>query len=159
MKALQHNKMNKEYFITLFEYDRWANQQIIDALNKYITPPEKSKSLLLHIGAALDFWFVRVTSETPIFNSLFQETDFENGSKLVLKASERWIEYLNKDEVDLDTVIHYKTTKGMDFSNLLYVIITQLLTHGPYHRGQINQVLRQNELEPVITDYIYFMRK
>lgn len=53
----------------------------------------------------------------------------------------------------------YRNSKAERFSNTLSDLLTQVLTHGAYHRGQIAAEMRANGEEPVLTDFIAAVRK
>lgn len=150
--------MNKQFFISLFEYDKWANLKIAEAFKQSSKPPVKCKTLFHHIAATTDLWFNRVSPGKRLFESLFEETVPETTVELMLKAIDKWIDFLKKDDVDLQTVTKYTNTKGNNYENKLVDILTHLISHNHYHRGQINILLRENGIEPAKTDYIFYMR-
>jgi uncharacterized damage-inducible protein DinB len=59
---------------------------------------------------------------------------------------------------DLDKGISYRNSKGLEFNNSVRDILTHVALHGQYHRGQINSRLRANGIEPVVIDFILFVR-
>lgn len=150
--------MTNEYFVSLFEYDKWANLKIAEAFEHANNLPPKCKVLYHHIGAVLDRWYRRVTNGEELFTNLFEETDPGSNTKLMITAEERWIEYL-KSGVDINSIVNYKNTKGDEFTNSLQDILVHIMTHNHYHRGQINQLLREAGLEPAVIDYILYKRK
>lgn len=150
--------MTKQYFISLFEYDKWANLKIAEALKPNASLPVKCKTLFHHIGATLDMWYSRVNNTNRLFQNLFDKSNPEITTSLLIEADERWLKFLTMDEVDLQSFVKYKNTKGKEFENNLIDILTQLITHNHYHRGQINQLLRQAGFEPAKTDYIFYVR-
>jgi len=60
------------------------------------------------------------------------------------------------DNVDLNQIIQYSTSKGQVFSNSVRDILFQIISHTTYHRGQIATEFRLSGLEPLLTDYIYY---
>jgi uncharacterized damage-inducible protein DinB len=64
----------------------------------------------------------------------------------------------NLSNTDLDRVVSYKNSKGTEFRNTIREILTHVALHGQYHRGQINQLLRVADLEPINVDFITFKR-
>ena len=62
------------------------------------------------------------------------------------------------DNVDLDKMIHYNNTKGEASVNSVRDILFHVINHSTYHRGQIATEFRQNGLDPLVTDYIYYKR-
>ncbi len=68
-------------------------------------------------------------------------------------------EYLRRlDEALLPEPIVYRNQTGKEFSTARGDVLTHLLMHGGYHRGQIARALRQAGHEPVNTDYITWVR-
>ncbi|WP_418037846.1 DinB family protein [Paenibacillus xylanilyticus] len=62
------------------------------------------------------------------------------------------------DESQLDEMLDYANQSGVLFQTSVRDILSQVILHGQYHRGQINQVLRIESAEPVPIDYIIFTR-
>jgi len=60
---------------------------------------------------------------------------------------------------DLDRVVHYRNTKGQEFSNPMAHMLQHLVNHGSYHRGQVTTMLRQLGATPVATDLIAYYRE
>ena len=55
--------------------------------------------------------------------------------------------------------ITYKNSKGIEYTNSVYDILTHVSFHSAYHRGQIAKEVRRLNKEPVLTDYIAFVRE
>lgn len=151
--------MDKKHFISLLQYDRWANKKIADVLAGSENLPAKCKLLFHHIGATLDLWFVRLTGAQRYFGTLFAETDPELTFRVIEKNLNRWLVLLNKDDTDIEQTFSYINTKGKKFESSILDVLTHLYSHNHYHRGQINQLLRQNNIEPASIDYIFYMRE
>ena len=126
--------MTKEYFISLLEYDRWANKRIAGALTGKDNLPSKCKTLFHHIGATIDLWYVRVTGEERFFQNLFEETSPQKTAELINKGIDRWIDLLNDDKTDLGKVLSYVNSQGEHFNSKLIDILSHLFTHNHYHR-------------------------
>lgn len=68
-------------------------------------------------------------------------------------------EFINNiTDNDLDNVIDYTNTKGEKFKSTLKEILTHLLLHSAYHRGQIILLIKPLVASLPITDYIHFTR-
>lgn len=150
--------MNKEYFIDLLEYDNWANNKIAEILVRDEEIPSKCKILFHHIAAATDAWLSRVNSSERYFSNLFEESNPQDTIKMLNELFCKWIDFV-REENDFNRVIKYKNTKGVEFENTLRDILIHLSAHGNYHRGQINQLLRQNGIAPAAIDYILYKRQ
>lgn len=62
------------------------------------------------------------------------------------------------DPTDFDQMISYQTSNGISFETALKDILTHLINHGTYHRGQIIQLLKEERAEVPSTDFILFVR-
>ncbi|MXO79832.1 damage-inducible protein DinB, partial [Paenibacillus sp. OT2-17] len=62
------------------------------------------------------------------------------------------------EESELDEMIDYANQSGVPFRTSVRDILSQVLLHGQYHRGQINRALRIESAEPAQVDYITFAR-
>ena len=62
------------------------------------------------------------------------------------------------DAATLGTSVAYVNSKGEHFTSSVSDIITHVLAHGSYHRGQIASSLRDAGHEPAYTDFIHAVR-
>lgn len=150
----------KDYFTDLFEHNQWANARIIHALKVLSEPEVKPLQILSHIINVQDLWLERLKQvENPEIaiwdiNSL-QEIDILN-----MQSTSNWLKFIKKTNAkELTSLCGYLNLKGEYFENTAQDIITQMLTHSHYHRGQINQLLRQGGSEPAAVDYILYKRE
>ena len=67
-----------------------------------------------------------------------------------------WNGYLH--EAVFDTVIDYTNSIGEKWSNRVLDILTHVVIHGAYHRGQIAIIVRDGGDAPAYTDYIHCLR-
>jgi len=148
----------QNHFINLFQYNDWANEQIFSALASIQSPPEKILELLSHTILSQETWLGRVRdSYDNVFWKLLPLEELRQRSN---KSTNDWLGLLNNPvENDLEKEYQYRNTKGIEAVSKLKDIITHLINHSTYHRAQINLLLRQNSLEPVQTDYIFYKRK
>jgi len=148
----------KEHFINLFEYNDWANRKIFYVLRDAAQSPKKILDILSHIILSQETWLGRVKGDYT--NSFWENVELSDLKKRSEINSKDWLQILSDlDEKDLDKKYTYHNTKGARFETSLKDIITHLINHSSYHRAQINLLLRQNNVEPAITDYIYYTRR
>ena len=50
------------------------------------------------------------------------------------------------DDNDFSAVVRYRNSQGDEFANTVIDILTQVVVHGAYHRGQIAKALDAPEL-------------
>ncbi len=148
----------KEYLLNLIQYDTWANKEISDCLIKLEEPPEKSLSLMSHIINARIIWLNRLKSLSTDISvwQLYAKSELD---RVLEKSSGDLYEFLNSvPEKDLQSEIVYTNTKGESFRSSINEILTHLIIHSAYHRGQIISDLKQIMKTLPFTDYIYFVR-
>jgi uncharacterized damage-inducible protein DinB len=69
-----------------------------------------------------------------------------------------WMDLIHKHD-PASTNVEYQNFAGQKFSSLLSDIITHVVNHGTYHRGQIARIIRESGVQPPSTDYIVFARQ
>ncbi|PYO45862.1 MAG: hypothetical protein DMD72_14120, partial [Gemmatimonadetes bacterium] len=58
----------------------------------------------------------------------------------------------------LERGITYRNSAGDQFTSTLEDILTHVMMHGSYHRGQVASLIRAAGDTPSPTDYIFFAR-
>ncbi|MGA7513237.1 MAG: DinB family protein, partial [Candidatus Sulfotelmatobacter sp.] len=58
----------------------------------------------------------------------------------------------------METVV-YKNTKGEPWTSTVEDIVTHVLLHSAYHRGQIATLVRASGEQPAYTDFIHAVRQ
>jgi hypothetical protein len=62
------------------------------------------------------------------------------------------------DEEGLDDGVAYRNSKGEFWTNSVTDILTHVVLHAAYHRGQIAAAIREAGGTPAYTDYIHAVR-
>ncbi|RMH23876.1 MAG: hypothetical protein D6693_10590 [Planctomycetota bacterium] len=150
-----------EYFARLFEYDRWANRRVLDAMRSLGTRlPAKPLDRLSHLLVCQKMWVGRITGAGEPVTDFFpswplDQTEREAGE--IGALMERFI--AQTPEERLFAEFRYTSSEGDPYTNRIADILTQLSQHGCYHRGQIAVELNPLLAEPLATDYVFFCRK
>ena len=151
----------KNYFITLFNYDRWANELMLKSITE-AGFPEKPVQLMAHLLAAQQVWLNRCQGFTLAAIELWPAlgTAHEDLPNRVQDNYKGWINFLNGlSNDDFEKIIGYKNTKGDSFSDALQNILAHVINHGTHHRAQIGQLLKFAGLENLPgTDFIAYLR-
>ena len=148
----------KEHFINLFEYNDWANRKIFYVLRDLDHTPKSILDILSHIILSQETWLGRIKGDYT--NSFWEDVALSDLEKRSQTNTADWLQMMkNSTENDLNKKYSYHNTKGARFETSLKDIITHLINHSTYHRAQINLLFRQNNIEPAITDYIYYTRR
>jgi uncharacterized damage-inducible protein DinB len=74
------------------------------------------------------------------------------------KLESEWLEYMNT-VADLSQTVTYKNTKGEEWSSSIGDVLTHVLMHSAYHRGQIASHMREQGHTPAYTDFIHAVRQ
>jgi uncharacterized damage-inducible protein DinB len=149
----------KDYFIRLFKYDQYTNQQLL-AVIRQTDNPENTIRLMGHLLAAQQRWVSRCLKEDVAQNDLFPQKETMPFEEIIANNSQKWLSFLEEiDADDLNSVITYKNTQGAEYSNTVADILTQVINHGTHHRAQIGQQLKLAGAPSLpVTDYISFIR-
>ncbi|MDP4108305.1 MAG: DinB family protein [Bacillota bacterium] len=148
-----------ETIFKMYKHLNWANKRILTYLQNTQTKNESVTRLFSHILLAEQIWYTRITEEDSSNLHVWGEENLEACAKLVKENEARFSALLNNlSEDDLQREISYKNTQGKLFLNSIGDILTHVALHGQHHRGQINQSLRVNGLDPVGIDYISMVR-
>jgi uncharacterized damage-inducible protein DinB len=139
-----------------FAYDEWANREVVAAIRKSIAGRERSLQLMAHILSAEGLWLERLKQQTQT-TPVWPEFDIDQCEARAAELGHLWGEYL--EDADLAQSVHYKNTKGEDWSNSVGDILTHVVFHSAYHRGQIATHMRASGQTPAYTDFIHGVRQ
>lgn len=145
----------KEKLIDLFEYTFHFNSEMIRVIGENIEKvDEKTISLINHILNAQQIWNSRILGEKTF--EVWQINPFEMLEEINQYNFEKSIEIINN--FDPDQKNNYQNSRGANFENTVFEMLFQAINHSTYHRGQINSLLKQNGIDPILTDYIFYKR-
>ena len=167
--------MNKGDIQLLYEYDRWANNRVLQAAS-VLTPEQFTRDLgggfrsvrdtLLHIIGGewiwLTYWKEPAHSPASLAD-LKQRRDAQfqpDGFPSVAAVKAKWAEVEGEQaefverltDVALETML---PARGSELE--LAHLMQHLANHSTYHRGQVALMLRQLDAEPLPTDFHVFM--
>lgn len=146
----------KDFFKELFEYSHYFNQKLWDIFNENQDKvSQKSVQLYYHILSAHHIWNNRINAVQPLYK-VWQMHPIQNCKEIDKANYESSLRIL--DGFNLNDTIHYKNTKGQDFDNSIRDTLFHVINHSTYHRGQIAAEFRRTNLEPIVTDYIFYKR-
>jgi uncharacterized damage-inducible protein DinB len=150
--------LSLETIQSMFKHLHWANQRILETL-QIGEEKKQANKLFSHILHAEHVWFTRLKGADSSQLPIWAEASLELCVEMVNRNHHNYAEFLSTlSNTDLDQLVSYKNSKGTEFHHSIRDILTHVALHGQYHRGQINQLLRQADLEPINVDYITFRR-
>jgi uncharacterized damage-inducible protein DinB len=136
------------YFISLYEYNRWANGLMLDAAAD-LTPEQlfhqhghswgSVHGVLVHMMSAEWIWLRRWQGESP--KSTLNPVDFPDLQALRLRwnkvGSELTDFVIMQTEESVQRPITYTNTRGQSFTLPLWQLMAHLANHGTHHRGEL----------------------
>ncbi len=162
--------MQKEYIVTLYDYNYWANDRILDT-SELLKPEQLRLPVNLSFGSLMGTfvhilgteWMWRMRAQDGISpKSLLKEQDFADLAALrtywkqeqqSMRSFLAWL-----DSSDLDRPVHYTNTKGQEFATPLWEVLAHVVNHGTQFRSEAGVALSQLGRSPGDVDFIYYVR-
>lgn len=140
----------------LLRYDVWANRETLRSLKQ--SAPPRSLRWLAHIVGAEYLWMARLHRRQETL-PVWPELDVEACGERLDRLSRLWPEYLDGADESQSESISYTNSKGETWNNTVEEILTHVVIHSAYHRGQIASDVRASGGVPAYTDYIHAVRQ
>ncbi|WP_449397964.1 DinB family protein [Chryseobacterium wanjuense] len=145
----------KEKLIDLFEYTYYFNTEMIKIISENLEKvDEKTISLINHTLNAQQIWNSRILGEKSF--EVWQINPFESMEEINTQNFKTSVQIVEAS--DLDQRIEYQNSRGTKFENSIFEMLFHAINHSTYHRGQINSLLKENGIDPILTDYIFYKR-
>ncbi len=163
--------MDVDYFRTLFDYQYWARDKLLEAVGRiaeadyFSARPMDYGSIhgtLVHIYAGDQIWYTRWHGESP--PRMLDRSDVTTLDAL----TRRWKEHEEQvrsfvngltDEEVRTRVLDYRNTEGQQLRRLLWQTMAHLINHGTNHRSEVAAAATQLGHSPGDLDMIvYFGR-
>jgi uncharacterized damage-inducible protein DinB len=167
--------MNKDDIQLLYEYDRWANNRVLQAVSALSAEGftrdlggsfRSVRDTLVHIIAGEWGWLAYWKEPTPgaAFiadlrkrrEALFHPDAFPN----VTAVRRKWAEVEKEQAEFVNGVTNESLGKMLPLRTTqisLAHLMQHLANHSTYHRGQIALMMRQLGAEPLATDFHVFL--
>jgi len=140
-----------------FRYNAWANEAALKALPSAKTPV-KALRWMNHIAACEYLWLSRIFQHGQPF-AVWPEWSYEECRQQLQKLAETWPTFLGSlTDEGLRRKVRYTNTQGDHYTNAIADILSHVLYHSAYHRGQVAAEVRASGGEPAYTDYIQAVR-
>src|SRR5271154_890355 len=150
-----------EYFLRQFRYDAWANGEVLAAINASGSGslPARPVHLLAHILSAQRLWLERLRQQ-PQSLPVWPEFGLEQCAAQISELANLWREYVAQlSSAGLSATITYKNSKGEPWTSAVQDVLTHVVLHSAYHRGQIASLMRAGGDTPAYTDFIHAVRQ
>jgi uncharacterized damage-inducible protein DinB len=142
-----------------FVYDLWANRELLSAVRASRATRGRSLQLMAHILSAERLWLERLKQQ-PQSLPVWPELDLEECERQAAALGGLWREYLEAmPSSQLSQTISYKNSKGEPWASTVQDVLTHVVMHSAYHRGQMASHMRANGDTPAYTDFIHAVRQ
>jgi uncharacterized damage-inducible protein DinB len=161
----------KKFITEYAAFNTWANERLCEVaaklndeqMNQEINSSFSSiKKTLLHIWDAQLIWIKRLEgvslSSFPSQSFTGSDADLIAGILETSKQLQALAESFDEDALNM--VRKYSTLKGGIVTSATYQVLSHVINHSTYHRGQLVTMLRQAGVTEIpSTDLIYFYRE
>jgi uncharacterized damage-inducible protein DinB len=156
-----------EYFRRMFVYDHWANRECLAAMQNAGSMSPETVGRIAHVLSAQKLWLERIQKHGQSM-PVWPASTIEECMALADEMSSAWRDYLMKVREQsssgsivssIDDKIEYHNTKGELWSSRVEDVLTHVLFHSAYHRGQIALEMRAADETPAFTDFIHAVRQ
>lgn len=156
-----------DYLRRQFSYDEWANREVLNAIHaaaeqtagENSAANRRSLQLMSHILAAELLWLERLKQQ-PQSVPVWPEPDLAQCEAQASKLGGQWLEFLDLITAgDVSQSISYTNSKGEQWTSTIVDILTHVVLHSAYHRGQIASHMRASGQTPAYTDFIHGVRQ
>jgi uncharacterized damage-inducible protein DinB len=154
-------------FLRMFAYDYWANRECLAAMRAAGSVSPDTVGRMAHILSAQKLWLERILKQRQSM-PVWPGSTIEDCMALADEMSSAWRSYLMQFKSQLgtqlppgslDDQVEYRNSKGEPWSSRAEDVLTHVLFHSAYHRGQIALQMRASGLEPAYTDFIHAVRQ
>ncbi|NUO19036.1 hypothetical protein HUU59_06255 [bacterium] len=148
------------YYLRLFHFDHWANLEVVASLGTCPQVPESAVALLSHY--LQEQWVAHgllTTGEAADRNGL-KDLSLSECIAEIGKLERTWREYLTgKSDADFESSFEYINAAGKPTQRFVSDLLTDIVDHGTYHRGQIATLVRASGGEPAKTWFTRWVKE
>jgi uncharacterized damage-inducible protein DinB len=150
-------------FLRMFAYDDWANRECLAAMRAANQVSADALVRMAHILSAQKLWLERILKQPPSL-PVWPTYTLDDCVVLADEMSLAWRNYLARlanqfAPGSLDDQVEYRNSKGELWRSRVEDILTHVLFHSAYHRGQIALQMRASGMQPAYTDFIHAVRQ
>ena len=142
-----------------FAHDEWANREFLRAMRTAGGESDRPLELMAHILSAERLWLERLKQQ-PQSSPVWPKSSLAQCEAQAAELGRRWLDYLAPITADeLSKPVSYRNSKGALWTNTIGDILTHVILHSAYHRGQVASHMRASGQTPPYTDFIHGVRQ
>lgn len=147
----------KEHFLKIYNYNFWANKRLAGSINSQGIDNEMVMKLFSHIVLSEQLWMLRMEGGDYLGKNFWKVLSLPECETIMNENKTKYIDFISVK--NFSETATYKNSKGIEYTTSIYDILTHVSFHSAYHRAQIAKEVRRLNKEPVLTDYIAFVRE
>lgn len=163
----------RDHLVRLYEYEADCTKRVSDSLERAqhaiehggvaaeAAPFVRAVGLFAHVQSARQIWLSRLEQMSPPEDGLFPAWDLAKAISRAASLDVVWLTYarsLQLQRASLEAAVQYTTSAGAVRRSTVLEILTHVVNHSSYHRGQIATLVAQCGADPAVTDFIVFTR-
>lgn len=144
----------RDYFIRLYDYDSWANRELLTSLRSCPALPPRALEWLGHLLVAQQFVLEVLSGRDGNWLQERTALDFAECEELIAELSAAWRRYFDGQSADdITSEITFRNSRGEIVTRRVTDLLTHGINHSTYHRGQIALEVRAAGGEPARIDF------
>ena len=149
----------RDHLRRLLEWDAWANREAVASLRAADPPPLKALRFMAHVVAAERLWLGRLRQD-PAPVVVWPAHGLDACAEEAGAMAQAWRSFLDDPHAaDLGRAVAYRNSKGEPWTSRVVDVLTHVVAHSAYHRGQVASELRAAGFTPAYTDFIHAVRQ
>lgn len=151
--------MLRDYFLQFLEFEKWANQRVVDYLEKH---PEDKRSLKVfcHLIADIEPW-LELIEEGHVPSEHFDEQmwsppECKTRQKSMMQRLSHCVE-TTEEQSFLKEITSYGSD-GDPHKNTIAEILGHIFSHSQHHRGQLELLIEEFTNTYTNLGYMYYLR-
>ena len=150
-------------FQRLQAYERDCSASVLASLDsvpddrRTDAPGIRAFALAAHIQAARLLWLSRLAGTPAPDRIFFDRAELGEIERMTADADAGWDRFVDNLSIEeLGSIARYTSQAGNAHECTAADIITHVINHGTYHRGQIAMLVAQASGEPAVSDFIFY---
>jgi uncharacterized damage-inducible protein DinB len=147
----------RDYYARLFRYTEWADRRVLAALRANPAAGPDALPLFAHVLAGEHVWLSRlngVATRIEVWPQLALDE-----CEAVIAENAAGYAAVVAATADFGATVHYRTLAGVEYDTAVGDILTHVVTHGGYHRGQVAKAIARAGGTAANTDFMVFVRE
>jgi uncharacterized damage-inducible protein DinB len=136
----------------------WADREALRVVRDSPQAQGEALPLLAHLVAVEHIWLARLQGRDAK-QPHWPQLSLAECDSLAAENATGYLDSVGRlSDAELGAAVRYRNTKGEEFVTPIIDILTHVVIHGAYHRGQIAKALGRCGCQPANTEYMTFVR-